>query len=113
MIDGVLFGALDEVGKNVRGNPGRAFGGLQLILSGDLYQLPPVSLRYAGFVFSSNAWNNGNIIVAELKTVVRQAGDMTFVRILRQLQEGRCSSEAEKLLANCHVSRKKNRLMGL
>jgi len=113
MIDGVLFEALDAIGKAVRGNSRQPFGGLQLILSGDFYQLPPVSLRYAGFVFSSNAWKNGNIIVAELTTVVRQEGDLKFVRILRELREGKCSSEVENILATCHVSRKKRSTDGI
>ena len=113
MIDGILFGALDALGKAMRGDQGRPFGGIQMILSGDLYQLPPVSLRYAGFAFSSNAWKHGNIQMAELITVVRQQGDLKFVSTLRQLREGRCSSEVEKLLATCHASIKKGSTDGI
>jgi ATP-dependent DNA helicase PIF1 len=113
MIDGVLFEALDALGKAIRGDQGRPFGGIQLILSGDLYQLPPVSLRHAGFAFSSNAWKHGNIQMTELKTIVRQQGDFRFVSILRQLREGRCSSEVETLLATCHASIKKGSTDGI
>lgn len=37
-----LFDKLDEIGRHVRGNS-RSFGGIQLVLCGDFYQLPPVS----------------------------------------------------------------------
>ncbi len=114
MIDGQLFDALDAIGKQIRGNANQPFGGLQLVLSGDFYQLPPVSLRWgAGFPFSSRAWRNGNIIVSELMTVVRQSGDLNFVRILRELREGKCSTEAQALLATCHVCRKKRSTDGI
>ena len=42
MVDGALLDTLDEVARRVRGNS-KPFGGLQLILCGDFYQLPPVT----------------------------------------------------------------------
>jgi len=39
-----LFNMLNDIGKAVRGNS-RPFGGIQLIFSGDFYQLPPVGDR--------------------------------------------------------------------
>jgi len=36
-----LFDKIDEIGRHVRGN-GQPFGGVQLVLCGDFYQLPPV-----------------------------------------------------------------------
>ncbi len=125
MIDGQLFDALDAIGKQIRGNADQPWGGLQIILSGDFHQLPPVSLRSRGtlppvsfrsrgnFSFSSDAWKNGNIIISELTTVFRQSADLRFARLLRELREGKCSEEAQALLATCHVSRKKQPTDGI
>ncbi len=41
MLSNVVFDLLSEVGKRVR-NDIRPFGGLQLVLCGDFFQLPPV-----------------------------------------------------------------------
>ena len=41
MMSQKLFELLDSIGKAVRRNP-RPFGGMQVIFSGDFYQLPPV-----------------------------------------------------------------------
>ena len=38
-----LFDKLDEIGQHIRKNP-RPFGGIRLVLCGDFYQLPPVSV---------------------------------------------------------------------
>ena len=44
MLDSGILDALDRIGRNARGELARAFGGLQLMLCGDFFQLPPVSL---------------------------------------------------------------------
>ena len=58
MIDDQLFDMLEEIARTVR-NDIRPFGGLQLIICGDFYQLPPVSLGRKGakFVFRSISWS--------------------------------------------------------
>lgn len=68
MLDGELFTALSEIGRAVRGNP-RPFGGVQLVLSGDFFQLPPVSLSYAGFAFQSPAWTASGVATQQLSEV--------------------------------------------
>ena len=60
MLDRNFFDKLDAVGRRVRGDVGAAFGGLQLILCGDFFQLPPVS---SGFAFESNVWKSCNLKV--------------------------------------------------
>ena len=107
MLDGVLFQALDEIGRRVRGHPHQPFGGLQLLLCGDFFQLPPVSLRFgAGFAFEAPAWRQANIQTIELKTVVRQSGDLEFVRILGHVRLGGCPTFVTQALEACHLSKK-------
>ena len=45
MIDPMLFTKLSVLGKLLR-RSNKPFGGLQLIVSGDFYQLPPVSEKH-------------------------------------------------------------------
>jgi hypothetical protein len=76
------------------------FGGAQVVLIGDLFQLPPVSddeeLRdnyYAtDFFFSSKAFLESNIATVELTTVFRQK-DSTFVEILNAVRDGSFTAE--------------------
>lgn len=42
MLDAELFDKLEAVARATRGSEA-AFGGIQLVLSGDFHQLPPVS----------------------------------------------------------------------
>jgi ATP-dependent DNA helicase PIF1 len=107
MLDGLLFEALDAIGRTVRGNRHEPFGGLQLLLCGDFFQLPPISLRWGGgFAFEAPAWRKAHIQTIELKTVVRQSGDLEFVRILGQVRLGACPSFVTQALAACHLSKK-------
>ena len=106
MIDGMLFDALDAIGKEVRGCFTKPFGGIQLILSGDFFQLPPVSLARSGFAFETNAWKNASIRLVELRTVVRQSGDYKFINLLNRVRVGLCPKDISDVLDECHVSRK-------
>ena len=45
MLDGRLLDKLDSLARNVRSRPAEPFGGIQLILAGDFFQLPPVRLE--------------------------------------------------------------------
>lgn len=106
MIDGALFQKLDFVARKVRRKPNIPFGGLQLIICGDFYQLPPVSKteyqkdgtevkQSATFAFESESWNECIKSKIILKEVFRQKGDQTFIDILNDMRHGIVSPEAE------------------
>jgi ATP-dependent DNA helicase PIF1 len=106
MLDSYLMEVLDMIGRSVRGEPAKAFGGLQIILCGDFFQLPPVSLGGNfgnGFAFQSRAWQYAGVSTVELKTVVRQQGDLNFIRLLNSVRIGLCSEATTAALAACHV----------
>lgn len=79
MVDGDLFDKLDKIGRTIRSSE-KPFGGIQVVLSGDFFQLPPVSTDYrnpAKFAFESEAW----------KQVVKQTVMLTHV--FRQKEESK------------------------
>lgn len=83
------------------------FGGKQMILFGDLYQLPPVARpqvrRYLDdtfggtFFFHAPGIRESSLKVCELTHVFRQK-DPTFIEVLNQIREGRVTSSALSLL---------------
>jgi ATP-dependent DNA helicase PIF1 len=68
MMSKKIFNILNEIAKQIRKND-KPFGGIQVILSGDFYQLPPVSkyninnqdsdndIEKSMFCFESDHWN--------------------------------------------------------
>jgi ATP-dependent DNA helicase PIF1 len=52
-----LLELLDTVGRRVRKCREKPFGGLQIVLVGDFYQLPPVSNENNCYAFKSPIWN--------------------------------------------------------
>lgn len=88
MIEGDLLDKIDAVGRAARFSD-RPFGGVQLIVSGDFLQLPPV--RVAKFAFEAAAW--GAVFGSNqfcLTKVFRQK-DASFIQILNELRLGRAS----------------------
>lgn len=105
MVDGDFFEKIEAVARYVRNND-KPFGGIQLILCGDFFQLPPVtkssgysqqSNENKRFCFQSTAWEKCIEISFELKKVHRQK-DNEFVRILNSLRIGRVTPEIESRL---------------
>ena len=99
-----LFETLDAIGKSVRKDR-RPFGGLQLIFSGDFYQLPPVGDKddpdTCKFCFESELWFSTfpkqNHI--QLKKIFRQ-NDPVYQTILNQVREGRLKRLTNDILLN-------------
>ncbi len=98
MVRADMFDFIDRLMRYAKGYQALPFGGAQLIIVGDFYQLPPVvkgyeqqQLREAGysspFVFSSQVFQN-NFKVVELKEVHRQKGDPKFLEILDGARTG-------------------------
>ena len=89
MISAALFEKLDQLLRLVRTNDS-AFGGVQMILSGDFLQLPPfekrngaavVAIPRVEFAFESSLWKAYmQSSVIELQQVYRQSGDDAYVR---------------------------------
>lgn len=81
---------VDEVCRLVRKKPDIAFGGIQLIMSGDFFQLPPINRedsRAGGFVVRSKAWQNIDPTICYLNEQFRQ-NDESLIEILNALRSG-------------------------
>lgn len=73
MVDGDLFDKLEEIARLIRNN-GRPFGGIQLVITGDFFQLPPVPdySRASKFAFDAATWNTSIEHTIGLTQVFRQ-----------------------------------------
>ncbi|PGH03558.1 ATP-dependent DNA helicase PIF1 [Blastomyces parvus] len=93
MVDGDLFDKLEEVARKIRNN-GRPFGGIQLVVTGDFFQLPPVpdSTKLAKFAFSASTWNTTIQHTILLTHVFRQK-DPEFAAMLNEMRLGKLSPE--------------------
>ena len=106
-----MFEVLDYIGKNIRQDP-TPFGGIQIIMFGDFFQLPPVckdphDLPRKNFCFESELWfetfrPENNI---ELLTIFRQTDD-TFKKILNQIRVGKIRRNVNDFMLN-YVDREK------
>lgn len=104
MVRADLFDALTAALEQYGPRPGTPFGGVQLVLVGDLYQLPPVVTdseaawieeRYGTpFFFSARSFDEDTFPVVELSTVFRQQGDDRLVDLLNAVREGTLLEEA-------------------
>jgi ATP-dependent DNA helicase PIF1 len=102
MMSQKLFEMLDAIGKAIRRNS-KPFGGIQLIFSGDFYQLPPVGKKdepdTIKFCFESEMWFStfkiANHII--LFKIFRQ-NDVIYQRILNQIREGRLKRSSNEIL---------------
>jgi ATP-dependent DNA helicase PIF1 len=94
MVDGALFDKLEAVARQVRNN-GRPFGGIQLVITGDFFQLPPVpdGGKVATFAFRANTWKTTIDHTIALHKVFRQK-DPVFAGMLNQMREGRLDAQA-------------------
>lgn len=94
MVDGELFDKLEAVARSIRNN-GRPFGGIQLVITGDFFQLPPVpdSRRAVKFCFDADTWNNVIDHTIGLHHVFRQK-DPEFAGMLNEMREGKLSQKS-------------------
>lgn len=97
MLDATKFKYLDDLLSIVRTNP-KPFGGIQVILIGDFYQLPPVGMEWgATYCFNSPLWKKLNLETINLTKVHRQK-DKKFVTALNHIRQGEITQQDLDLL---------------
>lgn len=110
MLEAETFNSVERVLRTLRGSPD-AFGGLQVVVVGDFFQLPPVSRAGESpyrFAFESPAWANAGFIPCYLSEQHRQ-DDSVFLGMLAKLRSGTPDSEVERTLQSRKTSIEKVR----
>jgi len=112
MMSQKIFEILDAIGRKMRPYASHLpFGGLQLVFSGDFYQLPPVMRNEdfeqdptaAAFCFESSLWSSTFHIIIELKKIFRQT-DPVYMRILNQIRVGKLYKSSLDILTT-HINK--------
>ncbi len=95
MVRADLLDCIDRALRLNRGKPNEPFGGVQMILIGDLFQLPPVVTRdeqhifetiyTSPYFFSADVMREIQIRIIELKKVHRQTDDH-FIKLLNNVR---------------------------
>lgn len=86
MLSGHVLSMVDDVLREARHSE-LPMGGIQLVLVGDFFQLPPVSRGGTTFAFQSDAWRKLNPIVCYLTEQHRQ-DDEAFLEVLAAIRSG-------------------------
>ncbi|PPQ98949.1 hypothetical protein CVT24_003576 [Panaeolus cyanescens] len=93
MVDGELFDKLAQIAKMLKKKE-LPFGGIQVIVTGDFFQLPPVTKSGdATFAFEAKYWKESIKHTFNLTQVFRQK-DTTFVNMLNEMRFGTLSTES-------------------
>ena len=94
MMSSKIFEILDFIARKSRKKMDVPFGGIQIVFSGDFYQLPPVGSNDPGeedscaFCFESPNWRKTFDVTICLKTIFRQS-DPVYTKILNQVRIGK------------------------
>jgi hypothetical protein len=98
MLKPKMFDSIDRLARAMRGNE-KPFGGMQVVLSGDFFQLPPI-VKYGEesmYIDASEAWQNMDIRVCYLEEQHRQ-NDNQLNDILSEIRSGEISEGTYELL---------------
>ncbi|MCC6383789.1 MAG: AAA family ATPase [Bacteroidia bacterium] len=106
MVRSDVLDAIDFVLQTIR-KIKKPFGGVQIMMIGDLFQLPPVvkeqewnqlqAYYRSPYFFDSLVWQQAAAVHIELKEVFRQQ-DEQFIRLLNNIRHGRMGSLDFKLV---------------
>jgi ATP-dependent exoDNAse (exonuclease V) alpha subunit/DNA-binding MarR family transcriptional regulator len=115
MLKDSTLDTIDQVAKLFKRND-LPFGGMQVIFSGDFFQLPPIEKKRrfvedniiriddedfsdAPFAFKARSWNNANLHICYLSEQFRQE-DNNLLDLLNEIRSGELSSKSMNLLSS-------------
>ncbi len=116
MLRADVLDAMNHRLKSIRRNFNQAFGGVQLLFIGDLFQLPPVvqdrdkpilnKYYRSPFFYEAQCLKGTDLVFIELEKIFRQADDV-FIRILNNIREDRLSKADVDTLNNYYNPKRK------
>ena len=98
MLDGRMLDMIEKVCRTVRQRE-EAFGGLQVVLVGDFYQLPPIARQgdMPRFAFESNTWARAQLLTCYLTEQHRQEDEL-LLSLLSSIRKNEIEEEHYTLL---------------
>jgi ATP-dependent DNA helicase PIF1 len=104
MLSGNFLSNLDRLLRSARVSP-LPFGGMQVVIVGDFFQLPPVSrgVEYVEFAFEHPVWRELKLIPCVLTEQFRQSQD-PLLDILTEIRSGTISQRSKDLLASRNIA---------
>jgi ATP-dependent exoDNAse (exonuclease V) alpha subunit len=98
MLAPMMLDSIEGLCRKMKRND-KPFGGMQVVLSGDFFQLPPIVSRGSNirFIYSSEAWRNMDVRICYLNEQFRQK-DNDLENILGEIRNGGISTKSKKLL---------------
>ncbi|QRV89316.1 ATP-dependent DNA helicase PIF1 [Ceratobasidium sp. AG-Ba] len=99
MVSSRWFDVLEEIARVIR-NINKPFGGIQLVVCGDFFQLPPVAERPDDpTMFAFNAWKWDRCVKTKVKlTQVFRQKDPRLIGMLNDMRIGQVSDESAALI---------------
>lgn len=98
MLSGAFLDTLDRLCRSMKRNFHQPFGGIQVVLCGDLFQLPPVSrTNDIQLVIDSSIWSGMGLTTCYLTEQFRQNDDF-FTQILNAIRSGTVTEEHAEVL---------------
>jgi hypothetical protein len=98
MVSPEIFASMDKVLRAFKNSP-EPFGGVQVVISGDFFQLPPVSREFKEkrFAWQSPVWKSLDLKSCYLQEKFRQS-DERLIEILDDIRTGSVSEKSRKML---------------
>ena len=101
MLHGARLDMINQLAKVLRAND-KPYGGMQVILVGDLFQLPPVSRGYGGngfdFAHMSDAWTELELQICYITEQHRQQNADGLLELLEAMRDGSFDTMHHELL---------------
>lgn len=97
MLSNKIFTLADNIFRTITRNYTTPFGGKKVLMTGDFFQLPPISNELEPWVFQSRTWDMLNPKIVYLTKIHRQE-NKDFIKIVEELKLGNATNEVKDLL---------------
>ena len=103
MVSPEIFSSMDKVLRAFKNSP-EPFGGVQVVISGDFFQLPPVSREFKEkrFAWQSPVWKRLELKSCYLNEKFRQK-DERLIGVLDEIRRGNISEKSHETLNSCYM----------